>query len=409
MDDLRQKIKEIINRGALDGHDVMVWGTGRHTEEIVACLNAEGYVPVAILDNFRSEMYPQFAKVPVYKPEKDHIQEFHSPVVLYYISLRFAEAVKRQIALLPFHESFDLNDATKGIGRGSSSYEGGYHFSDRSRGAEALCYVIAGYEDRAIAANVIERIHAFGCRDGSCKLDVCIVSSGKYSEWLASVAEKNQWSYLWTDVNQVCRIQNIVIRLHPAAKFLFKFDEDVFIGSNYFRNMLDAYRQLEAGPYRIGFLVPVIPVNSYGYLTFLELTGNTQRYAESFGRPYYNRYSTDFEGSDVTEFLWSLTGNISEMASRFDRMNKAPQLFHCYFNIGAFMYPRSTWEIFGGWPENPGSTGMADDENFILEGCHDLDFASYEIRNTFAAHLAFKDKKREMRQYFYEHPEVFQI
>ena len=103
-----------------------------------------------------------------------------------------------------------------------------------------MCMILAGY--KMFCADVIfDRIKKFVPKD----VDVCILSSGKYSEELSELAKKNNWSYLSTKRNNVSLIQNIAIKLHKDAEYIYKLDEDVFVTRNYFKTLFDTMKKLE--------------------------------------------------------------------------------------------------------------------------------------------------------------------
>lgn len=110
-------------------------------------------------------------------------------------------------------------------------------FIDRSKGSENLCIILAGYKEFSYD-QVFKRIIKFQKED----MDICIISSGLYSEILDKLAKDNNWSYLYTKRNNLCLAQNIAITKFPKANYIFKLDEDVFITENFFDNMLDAYK-----------------------------------------------------------------------------------------------------------------------------------------------------------------------
>lgn len=240
-------------------------------------------------------------------------------------------------------------------------------------------------------------------------IDYCIVSSGLYSEKLARTAEDYGWSYLSTEVNQVAYIQNLVIELHPQAERIFKFDEDIFIGEGFFGDMLAAMDETEAkGEYRIGFMVPVIPLNCAGYVSYLDAVGRRQEFEERFGRAYRSRYSAVYQVPEAAEYMWSTMENFDKTARLFSR-RKGSIIVNCYYNIGCILFTRRRWLMMGKWPVVPGTTGMGADEETIQRDNAEKDMTIYEVQNVLAGHFAFGHQKSAMERFYREHPEVFAI
>ena len=84
--------------------------------------------------------------------------------------------------------------------------KGKYKFINRKNDNKKLCIILAGYK-KFLWEDVFGRIEKYAPKD----IDFCIVSSGLYSEDLAKIAEKNNWSYLSVKQNKVTLVQNIAI------------------------------------------------------------------------------------------------------------------------------------------------------------------------------------------------------
>lgn len=210
------------------------------------------------------------------------------------------------------------------------------------------------------------------------------------------------------------RIKYVLFRiwrsnLHPAAEYIFKMDEDMFIGAGFFERMITEYQRIEAeGEYRIGFAVPVIPLNCCGYVSYLKLTGQKKVYEQRFGRAYRSGFSAVFNVIETAEFLWDTMSTFDAMAQRF-LQNDGYQILNSYFNIGCIMFSRNRWLMMGKWPEKPGESGMGTDEGYIYQNNVENDLSIYEIQSALAGHLAFGHQKKRMLKYYQEHPEKFQI
>ena len=81
-----------------------------------------------------------------------------------------------------------------------------YNFTNRSTGKNKCCIILAGYKS-FVWDTVFPRIKKFIPED----IDVCVVSSGLYSEELDKICSENDWSYLSTNRNNVSVAQNVAL------------------------------------------------------------------------------------------------------------------------------------------------------------------------------------------------------
>ena len=144
-----------------------------------------------------------------------------------------------------------------------------HRFIDRRRDSKKLLIVLAGYKQR-LWNIVFKRIKLFTPDD----IDVCVMTSGLFSEEIGHICTENSWSYLSTSQNKLTLIQNIAIKLHPNAELIYKLDEDMFICKGFFQGLLETFNKVEqASSYRVGLVAPIIPVNPHGNVRFLEKMG----------------------------------------------------------------------------------------------------------------------------------------
>ena len=115
-----------------------------------------------------------------------------------------------------------------------------YVFENRRQDKNKVCFVLAGYKEFVYDA-VFSRIKKFVPDD----IEVCLLSSGKYSDILSKIAKNNNWSYLSTKRNNVSLIQNVAINLFDKAEYIYKLDEDIFITENYFENLFKTYQDCQ--------------------------------------------------------------------------------------------------------------------------------------------------------------------
>lgn len=381
---------------------IILWGIGNQTKEVIVWLRSNGYKDkiLFIADNFKCTFYHKYEGIPVVEPKR--LQELDGGSIAVILSINYSASVRKQLEAYGITECYNLRDLSEGNLLERCDLP--YHFIDRSKGKKYLCYVLAGYEP-VLWDSTLARIEAYQNES----IDYCLVSSGKYDACLDKLAEKNQWSYLYTEQNQVCFIQNLVVELHPKAEYIFKMDEDIFIGENFFSQMIKEYHEIErCGEYRIGFAVPVIPLNCCGYVSYLNLSGKKKEYEERFGRAYRSRFSAVFNVVETAEFLWDTMMTFDDMAQRFLK-NGGSIILDCYYNIGCILFSRERWLMMGKWPEKPGESGMGIDEAYIYQDNVEKDLSVYEVQSVLAGHLAFGHQKKRMLEYYKKHPEKFKL
>lgn len=393
-------IEQLHKEHKLD-KDIIIWGVSNQNAEVIDKCRAYGKEIYLIIDNFRCAFQKEFKDIPVRESKELHNIEKDNVVVL--VTGGYAEAICRQVRAYGITEMYNLADLTA-QNDAQAVYDIPYHFIDRKKNCKTLCYILSGYE-QDLWDVTLGRIEAFQSEE----VDYCLVSSGKYDAQLEALAERNQWSYLYTEQNQVCYIQNLVIDNHPCAEYIIKMDEDMFIGKDFFPQMISEFQRIEReGEYRIGFAVPVIPLNCNGYVTYLQKIGKKAEFEERFGRAYKSRFSAVFTSIEVAEYLWDTIDTFDAMADRFAE-DKNYGICDCYFNIGCIMFARERWLMMGKWPERIGESGMGTDERFIYEDSVEKDMSVYEIQSVLVGHLAFGHQKRRMKEFFREHPEKFRI
>ena len=139
-------------------------------------------------------------------------------------------------------------------------------FVDRRKNSEFLLMILAGYKS-FLYEDVFARVKAFTPKN----FDICVMSSGLFDETLNKIAAENDWSYLSTAENNIPLVQNLAIMLHPQAEFIYKMDEDIFITEGVFDTLMKTANHVQKyGHYNVGFVAPLIPINSHGYVRILE-------------------------------------------------------------------------------------------------------------------------------------------
>lgn len=285
-----------------------------------------------------------------------------------------------------------------------------YHgnFINRSTGAEKLCIILAGYKEFLYDA-VFERIEKFMSDD----IDVCVVTSGLFSKRIDALCEKNGWSYLSTKENNVCLVQNVVIKEHSKAKYIYKLDEDIFITKNFFEKMFDALLYSKNSEYNAGVVAPLIPVNGYGHVRILDKLGLSGKYTELFEKTMIAAGPKRMieNNPDAAMFFWGKGDHIpsidrlNQMFSGEMAINPCP----IRFSIGAILFERTVIEEMGFFPVERATTGMAQDEIALCTFCCLESRPIMVTENAVVGHFSFGPQTQQMKKYFEDNKDKFRI
>ena len=284
-----------------------------------------------------------------------------------------------------------------------------YKFEDRKKDKEAVCFILAGYKEFAYDA-VFGRVKKYQPDN----VEVCILSSGKYSEKLSKIAKKNGWSYLSTKRNNVSLIQNVANKLFDKAEYIYKLDEDIFITKGYFETLMKTYKDCEKkGDYKVGFVAPTIPINGFGHMLVLERFNLIDTYTKMFERPIYAAGSDRMieNNPEVAKFMWGKDNylpSIDEISKTLSKDKFSYVACPIKFSIGAILYKRSLWVEHNMFTVSKDS-GMGDDE---IELCGYLTRDSKAIivsKNIAVGHLSFGKQNGPMKEYFLENKKIFEV
>ncbi|MBQ3422739.1 MAG: hypothetical protein IJH34_14015 [Romboutsia sp.] len=236
-----------------------------------------------------------------------------------------------------------------------------------------------------------------------------------YSDELAKIAEKNNWSYLSVKQNKVTLVQNIAISLFPKATMIYKMDEDIFVTKNVFEQLAKTYKVAEEkSTYRVGFVAPLLPISGYAHIRVLEKTGLLEEYERKFGRALHN-WDTDGKvvvNPDIAKFLWGETEeklrNIDKLDEEFSKQPFSYSICSIRFSIGIILFSRQLWEDMGRFEVGIGNN-MGRDEiqlcNYLLSDSR----AIIVSENTIAGHFSFGKQTQAMKEYYNKNREIFKV
>lgn len=290
-----------------------------------------------------------------------------------------------------------------------------YKFTNRSKDSEKLLIILSGYKPD-LWDKVFDRINKYTPND----FDVCVVTSGLENEQLKEIARQHCWSYLSTDINNLCYAQNVCISAHPKAEFIFKIDEDMFLTDETLNQMLFTYTHcLDLDVYVPSAVVPMINVNCTTYIDFLRRENLCQEFSDRFGKIkitnglHHNQHILN--NSEIAKFLWSNV-NIDDFNSDLKHYSYYPVEYDVCatrFSIGLVMFPRSTWIEMGNFPvllesdKDYERKGLGVDERELCKFAMSKAKPILIDRLSAVGHLAYGPQTKEMIQFFKERPELF--
>jgi hypothetical protein len=283
-----------------------------------------------------------------------------------------------------------------------------FFFYNRSRNLEKCCIILAGYKE-FLWEKVFDRVKTFVPPD----IDVCVLSSGLYSDKLLEICKKNNWSYISTKRNSVSQILNTSINAFPGAKYIFKLDEDIFITKNFFEKLFACYENCRESDFIPGFVAPLIPLNGYGHIQILKKLSLVSVYTQLFERPKYAAgQDRMLENSpEAAKFFWGSTGHIPHIDLLNDYFEKKDFSFSVCpirFSIGAILFTRDLWEKMEFFDVDK-TSGIGRDEFQICSLAMSFSRAIIVSENTVAGHLSFGLQNDEMMKYFLSNPDKFSI
>ena len=284
-----------------------------------------------------------------------------------------------------------------------------YKFENRMKNKEKLCIILAGYKDFSYDI-VFGRIKEFIPKD----VEVCVLSSGKYSKELSEIAKNNDWSYLSTKRNCVSLIQNVAINLFTKAKYIYKLDEDIFVTKGFFETLYKTMKDCEKnGDYKVGFVAPMIPINGFSNMLVLKRFNQIERYTKMFEKPLYcaGRDRKIESDPNAALFMWGKDGyipNIDEMAKIVSKDEFKYTACPIRFSIGAILFKRDFFYEMGLFHVGHGPC-MGVDEEQICNYAMSNSRAIIVSLNTIVGHLSFGTQNATMKNYFIENKDVFKI
>lgn len=283
-----------------------------------------------------------------------------------------------------------------------------YTFENRAKNEDTLCYILAGYKEFTWDI-LFERIKKFAPKN----IDICILSSGVYSDKLSKIARDNNWSYLSINRNCVTLAQNILLKLFDKAENIYKLDEDIFITKDFFKQLKYTYEEVNKKDYNVGFVAPLIPINGYGHAKILEKLDLVDTYEKKFEKVKYaaGRERMIESSPEVARFMWGEGEYIPQIDELSHKLNKMPFSYSACgirFSIGAIYFKRQLWESMRYFKVDKGPC-MGLDETQICSYCICDSKAMIISENVCVGHLSFGTQNKPMEEYFKNNLDMFKI
>lgn len=284
-----------------------------------------------------------------------------------------------------------------------------YQFNNRSKGLKKLIIVLAGYK-QPLWPMVFPRLAKAAPEDA----DVCVMSAGKYVEALASLCEERGWSYLSSGTNDVSLVQNVTINLHPAATFIVKVDEDMFVTDTTINKIVSYYEAIKSSSIVNPSLVaPMINVNGVCYRTLLSRLGLLAQYEARFGPARVTTVGAPIsDDPEACRWIWEHTVPLERTEAQLVGLTGDLMMAPVQFSIGLIGFERSFWNEIGGFPVKRHMLAMkrstlGADEEYICRMATFLGRPVVICQDAFAAHFAFGPQYAGMLKFLDERPEIF--
>lgn len=274
------------------------------------------------------------------------------------------------------------------------NFAGKYYFYDRSKQKEQMLMILAGYKD-FLWESVFDRVKKYV----SSEIDICVMTAGYENETLKQLCEEMNWSYLYTEENKLALVQNITIREHPKAKWIYKMDEDIFLTPGVLEELMDTYQYAqETSEYSVGIVVPIMGVNGYGYQRILRRLGSLDEYEKRFGRALSGR-GLIYSSPDAAEFMWGMSLPVNSFAVKIKNTQDKFSVCPHRFSIGCFLISRNNWDEMGGFKNAPEGV-MGVDEEYLCKWCMNKSRAIIVAERAYAGHFAFGPQTERMKSLY---------
>lgn len=281
------------------------------------------------------------------------------------------------------------------------NFSGEYYFTNRSKGRDKLLIILAGYKE-FLWEGVFARVRQYVPED----VDICVLTAGYCNQTLESMCGDNNWSYFWTKENRLAQTQNLAVRSHPDAKWIYKMDEDIFVTPGMFEELMQVYLNVQKEKkYEIGIVAPQMTVNGYSYCRILDYLKCREEYEKIFGDAYYGRGSIYFRG-EAAEYMWRKTLPLNQFAEKMKVEAQEYSICWHRFSIGCFLMHRSFWQNMRGFMTAPEGV-LGSDEEYLCKYCMNSFHAMIIAERATAGHFSYGRQTEYMKEFYRKEKALF--
>ncbi len=247
-------------------------------------------------------------------------------------------------------------------------------------------------------------------------IDVCVVQPGSSENFhLKSLCKKYGRSYLYSKENRLALSQNLAIKWHPNAEFIYKINEDVFITEWFFRKLKKKYKlSIQCSDYIPWAISPVVNINPATYKFFLQKINKVEDYESIFGEHpskvwCKTRYEKIYKSWPVAKYIRENSLGLDNVnAQYFDKLsiNSEYSAIAVYYAIWCFMFHRSIWEDFWWFFVAPKGKLWQEERKF-LENCMLNSRPIILCENCLCGHFWFQHQKNDMKNFFEKNKDKF--
>lgn len=284
-------------------------------------------------------------------------------------------------------------------------------FDDRKKDSENLLLIVAGYQEY-LWEIIFNRILKYIPDD----FDVCVCVPGAVGEKridnLRDLTAKNGWSFVQTHANRLALTQNVAIHFHAKANWIYKLDEDIFIGSDYFNLLKEVYIDvMKKSPFVPGLVFPVINLNGHTSEYFINhvLDENSKsKIHEHLNVDVFKRNSTGIFWSDeyVGRLIWELSPCIDECVEMLKNNPEKYTIAPFGVSIGAFLMTRDFYDEIGKF-KLAGEGELGVEERDVWAKSSSLSRPMIIATRVFAGHFGYYTQKAHVKELFDDNRELF--
>lgn len=291
------------------------------------------------------------------------------------------------------------------------NYVGKYELIlDNKKWYENLLIILTWY-DSFLDEKVFERVHKY--LDDN--IDVCVLTPWKKCNNILDYCKKFGRSYLYTKQNKLSFGQNIIIKLHEKAKYIYKIDGDIFITKGFFKNLKNKYNlALKNSEFIPSAVAPVININWRTYSYFLDVIWKKDDFIAKFKelkQSVCDKWENIWYSWDVAKYIRKCTFNIDDKQEKFFNDIDITKNFltnPIRFSIWCFMFTREHWKNLDG-------KGFKQWYPWAMwvEEVQFLGYSLYKSRpiilceNQLVWHFCFWPQKQQMKEFFEQNKNLF--